>query len=194
MTGYDRLVRELEAMIEAQLSQVNTTLPGRVLSYDPGTNRAVVQPILPKRLADGGTLPAPAIVSVPLIWPTAGGATITMPVSAGDGVMLHFSSRSLEGWLSGQDGAPDDPRQFDLSDAIATPGLVANRGAPVDGSSLVISFGGSTIRLEPGGTVRIQASNIVLEGANLTHNGKNVGDTHAHGGVMSGGSLTGPPA
>ena len=142
----DTLLTAMQGMVEAALAEVNTAVPGVIVSYDPGSNRAVVRAALPKRLADDTVLAAPQIVSVPVVWPSAdvGGrqAALTFPLKAGDGVLLHFSQRSLETWLSGGSGAPDDPRMFDLTDAIATPGLNAGgvAGDGSDGSSRRLSF------------------------------------------------------
>lgn len=171
----------LALAIEQALSEVHTTVPGRIVSYDAATNRAVVQPVLPKMLADGRTLNAPNIVSVPMVWPSMGGATFSMPVTAGDGVMLHFASRSLEGWLSGSDEAPDDPRMFDLTDAIAVPGLSASRPA-VDPENMVISFGGAEIKITPDGKINMTCTEFNVNGINLF--------THRHPGV-SGGPING---
>ncbi|MEN5299020.1 phage baseplate assembly protein V [Brucella sp. TWI559] len=44
------------------------------------------------------------------------------------------------------------------------------------------------------GPVKVTASAIVFESAELTHNGKNVGHDHKHTGVVPGGALTGDPA
>ncbi len=190
------LISTIENVFESIMSNVHTALPGTIVSYDPATNRAVIRPTLPKRLADGRELPAPDVISVPMVWPTSGGATITMPVAAGDGVLLHFSSRSLDGWLAGETSSPDDPRMFDLSDAIATPGLSASRPA-VHAENLVISFGGASISITPGGEIILHAVKITTDSpieSTSTIKAQGVGlTTHRHGGVMSGGSNTGGP-
>ena len=155
-------VEQLQAAFESTLSNLNTMLPGVVQSYDPARNRAVVRPTLPKQLADGRTLDAPDVFEVPVAWPAAGGAIMTMPVKPGDGAMLLFAARSLEGWLSGDDRAPLDPRQFDLSDAVAILGLRAT-GVSADPDAVEILFDGSKVRLEPGGISRIQGATLHIE-------------------------------
>ena len=45
---------------------------------------------------------------------------------------------------------------------------------------------------QEGGSATMKG-NVAIEGGSLTHNGKNVGSTHAHSGVQSGGSNTGSP-
>ncbi len=150
------LIAAMQGMAEDAISNVNTAVPGVVVSYDAGSNRATVRASLPKRLADGQALPAPNIVSVPVVFPAAdvGGtqAALTLPLKPGDGVLLHFSQRSLEGWLSGSGDAPDDPRMFDLSDAIAVPGLNAG-GVAGDASDVVLRHGNASLRMKPDGTI-----------------------------------------
>lgn len=43
-------------------------------------------------------------------------------------------------------------------------------------------------------TMTQTASGFAFEGGTMTHNGKNIGDTHIHGGVLEGGGFTDPPA
>lgn len=45
---------------------------------------------------------------------------------------------------------------------------------------------------QEGGSATMKG-NVAIEGGSLTHNGKNVGSTHTHGGVQSGGSNTAVP-
>lgn len=192
----DQFVSAVSQAISEQLSEMNTILPGVIESYDPVRNRAVVRPTMPKRLADGRDLPAPQIFEVPLVWLTSGGASVTMPVKPGDGVTLMFAQRSLDSWLSGGTTAPEDPRQFDLSDAIALPGLLANRPA-VHPENLVMSFGEASISITPGGDVIIKANKVILD-APLTETPQGdirAGDialkTHRHQ-EQGDGNLTGP--
>lgn len=178
----------LEQTVERLLSDVNTTVPGTIVSYDAGRNRAVVRPSLPKRLADGTELPAPDVHEVPVQWMTAaGGVRFTFPVRAGDTVTLHFAQRSLDEWLNGESGAPQDPRRFDLTDAVAVPGSPAALSG-VDPDNIVLSMEGSTVTIEPGGTVRIKTTKVVIEAPNaeLTGSWKVGGDVVVDGDVRAG--------
>ncbi|CAG9173048.1 Gp138 family membrane-puncturing spike protein [Cupriavidus respiraculi] len=145
-------VTELRQLIAAELAEVHTSLPGVIVSYD-GT-AAVVRPALPKQLANGQILAAPQIVQVPVCWPCGDmngqQALVTVPLKPGDAVMLSFSERALEGWLAGNDTAPDDPRQFDLSDAFATPMLRPGTAA-ADTDNVSVQYGALSLKLTPGG-------------------------------------------
>jgi len=148
------IVRSLQIMIESSLSEINTQIPGTIVSYDAASNRAVVKPDLPRRLADDDSLPAPNIVEVPLLWTASSGgkSTFTMPIKPGDGVMLVFQQRSLEGWLSGNKEMPNDPRQFDLSDCVAIPGCQPS-GIAGDTDDVVLRYDQAQIRIKPDGTI-----------------------------------------
>lgn len=203
------MITQLLQMVENQVAEVNTTMPAVVESYDPATNRVVVRPTLPKRLANGEELPPPLIYNVPVQWTASQGgqAAFTFPLAKGDGVMLHFSQRSMEGWLSGKIDAPDDPRMHDLSDAIAVPGLMSSN---VEGhaENVQLKFGKAFLIIKPDGTFSIgndQCSLTFEPGGNITvHSPMMASDgdikagtitlkTHKHTGVQSGLSNTGLP-
>lgn len=142
-------------IIDAALSEVYTTLPGVIVDYDGVT--ATVRPALPKQLANGDILAAPLIARVPIHWLVADGAAaqITVPLKPGDPVTLHFSCRSIEGWLSGSDGPPDDPRQFDLTDCFATP--VMRPGPRADTENVCVRYGAGVLTIAPDGSTQLDA-------------------------------------
>jgi len=66
----------------------------------------------------------PLLVDVPVVFPRGGGVTLTFPVKAGDECQLIFNDRCIDfWWQSGGVQLPVDPRQHDLSDAVAIVGL-----------------------------------------------------------------------
>lgn len=214
------LVRRL---IATELADVYTTLPGEVVAYDGVFVTA--RPTLAKRLANGDTLPPPQIVRVPVCWPVGdvhgARALISVPLKAGDAIKLSFSARALENWLAGDNGPPDDPRQFDLSDAFASP-LLRPGTMAADTQNVSIQYGPGTLKLSPAGDLTFQVKTwtvqaeqttfntpvtvngpltytqgmageggeggasmrirggVAYEGGAITHNGKNIGDTHRH--------------
>ena len=123
--------------IERVLGSVHTCMPAVVVDFDISTQTATVQPSL--QINMGGTLQTlPQISKVPVVFPSTATAWVRLPVAKGDQVMLHFSEQSLDKWAQG-DGSPTatgTPHRFDLSDAIAVPGLRPNskafkaKGAP----------------------------------------------------------------
>jgi len=187
-------IQSLQTMIESALSEVNTQLPATVISYDPVKNRAVVKPSMPKRYADDESSDSPQIVEVPIVWTASGGgkSTLTMPIKPGDGVMLSFQQRSLEGWLSGKNDIPDDPRQFDLSDCVAIPGCQPS-GISADPNDVVLRFEKAEVRIKPDGSIIMgnDKGNVTIDGSgNMTLNAQSINvvtpgkqfhlETHGH--------------
>jgi hypothetical protein len=120
-----RLSDLLNEAIESTIQGLHFCTPGEVVEYEPNRGqRAKVKPLLRRKLADGTVIPSPVIVDVPVVWPRGGGGQLHMPLRAGDGVLLVFSDKSLDAWMStGGESTPSDDRFCDLSDAIALPGL-----------------------------------------------------------------------
>ena len=190
----DDIADSIRQMIETQIMTMNTTLPGVVVSYDG--KRAVVKPSLSKRTADDNEIEPPNIISVPVVWPGSANGGLKSDLKPGDGVMLHFSQRSLEGWLSGVSGAPDDPRIYDLSDAIAVPGLSPSLEGFKDGVRL--HWGGTSLELKEGSaSLSVGSMSIEISDSEIRVNGKLIINgqeylQHTHKNVQSGSAVSGP--
>ncbi len=181
-----------------------TALPAVVESFDAATCTAVVQPVVGGVRYDADGAPAattlPVIPDVPVLFPRAGGCALTMPITAGDEVLLVFSSRPIDSWWqSGGVQRPASARMHDLADAFAIPGPMSRPAVLPNISTTQAQLrndaGTASISLNPDtGVVTILApGGVAFSGGPLTHNGKNVGDTHTHGGVAIGGSNTSAP-
>jgi hypothetical protein len=161
------LTELIEQQVEVQLGNtLNTSMPAKIISYNAATNRAVVKPVLPKRLASEEPLDSPQIVEVPVVFPASGGgkASMTFPLKPGDGVMLSVQQRSLEGWLDGRETMPDDPRQFDLSDSVAIAGCQPS-GIVGDPDHVVLKFDKCTVTLTNDNSVVVatEKANILVD-------------------------------
>jgi len=114
----------VKAISKSLISELYTCLPGRIESYDPSTKKANVKPLLKRQMSNGDILERPVIVNTPVVFLSSSDSIISIPLKKGDGCLILFSQRSLDTWLdNGGDVLPNDPRQFDLSDAICIPGL-----------------------------------------------------------------------
>lgn len=163
MTSPSDIFRE---SVNAILCNVHTSLPGIVKSYDASSNKATIQPALNKNYTSGSQ-PMPVLENVPIMFPN----NVVFPVNNGDYVLLVFVERSIDLWLSvGGQVTPTDPRKFDLSDAIAIPGLMPfTQTYPNNNNQdYVISFGGSTITIKPNGDVIIKTAGKVAIGNQVT--------------------------
>lgn len=152
--------------VNSILCNVHTSLPGIVKHYDPNTNKATIQPALNKNFTSGET-PMPVLENVPIVFPK----NIIFPINTNDYVVLFFMERSIDLWLSvGGQVTPTDPRKFDLSDAIAIPGLEPFTQTYPDNNNedYVISYAGSTIRINSNGDIVIKTSNKVAIGTPTT--------------------------
>lgn len=167
--------------IRSTLNNIHTALPAIITKYDPTGPKAEVKPQIKKIYTDNTVIALPAIVSVPVVFPRTSRFRLSFPLEEGDGVLLVFSERSLETWLArGEDVAPQDVRKFDLSDAIAIPGLWAfgkgmiidsgeelelaldNVKITTDGTDFIITNGTAIIKSD-GGTVDVNNGNLTVE-------------------------------
>lgn len=119
------LTKNILDLINQQLVETFTAMPGKIVEYDYETNLAVVQPSLKRKfkaLEDATLLPL--VSSVPVCFPSSKDAYFRLPIAVGDEGELIFQMRSIDAWLeNGGEVNPDDPRKFHLSDATFWPGL-----------------------------------------------------------------------
>jgi hypothetical protein len=154
---------DIRAYVEDMLRRVNTSLPGRIESYNPATGKAEVQPLLREVYADGEELTLPRISNVPVVFHRTADASITLPLAKGDGVLLLFCQRSLDTWLStGGIAKPDDVRMHSLTDAIAIPGLLPFSIGGTGFTDLVIQRGGAQFKIEGSDKLAIGTSSVEL--------------------------------
>lgn len=94
-------------------------IPGKVVSFDPATQTATIQPMYKPR-HNGEPVDMPELQEVPVRFTRAGGFVITSPIKAGDMVTLRPQMRSSEEYQTGGDYTPvGDARSFALSDMEA---------------------------------------------------------------------------
>ena len=154
-----------------QLNNIHTCLPAEIVSYDYTKQRATVQPLLNKVWSDGTSTPMPEQQNVPVIFPRAGGASLTFPVIAGDTCLLVFIERSTDVWKTvGGQVNPDDPRKFDLSDGVAIMGLFpfSESSQAENNTDVFLTYAGSKIVIKQNGDVVIDTASKVAIGNSTT--------------------------
>lgn len=154
-----------------QLYDVHTALPGTIISYDSTLQKATIQPSLKKSYLDGTTQEMPILNNVPVIFPRAGGASLTFPVVQGDSCLLLFIERSTDLWKSvGGIVAPDDPRKFDLSDAVAIMGLMpfSENSLSENNEDVLLTYKNSNIRIKSSGEIQIETAGKIAIGSQTT--------------------------
>ena len=184
----------LNSMMQSHLTDVNTAIPGVIVSYSNGLAR--VAPTGKKRFADGDVLDYPIIPNVRVCWPSfsGGSAGIKGPIKPGDRCLLVFSQQAIDG--------TDDRRVFDLQDACAIMCDIGNASVSdsTNNDDMTVYFGAAHIRLTASGELIINApggttitGNIAHSGGSITSLGKKIDGEHTHGGVAAGGDNTAVP-
>lgn len=144
------IVDALRKMVDSRLYEVNTSMPGTIVSYSAG--RASVQPTPKKRFPDGDVLSFPILQNVRVCWPSFAGGTagVKGPIKPGDKCLIVVAQQAVDG--------TDDPRRFDMSDAYVIPcDLGAAVGESADNSGMTMFFGAAYLRITEGGALLINA-------------------------------------
>lgn len=143
------LLDAIDVMMDAKVAAMNTALPGEVLKYDASTGKAEVRPLIRLKYADGTTLTPPVIVNVPIVMPRTQGGSLTLPVAAGDKVLLIFAQWSIDRWLSeGGEVDAGDARAHAMSDAFAIPGAFSFKDGPTGETGTVLKDGSTKVKIE----------------------------------------------
>lgn len=148
--------------IQAFMDYVNTSIPGVIQKYDYKKKLATVLPSINHINSENRGFTMPILNSVPVIFPGTADSTIHFPLKKGDKVLIIFSQRSLERWIT-QDGSaqdPGDPRQFALQDAYCIPGLFTPKapGKPVTGTGFEILHKDTKIVLQDDGSIELNGN------------------------------------
>jgi hypothetical protein len=158
------LAEVLRLWFAAHDARLRVCMPGRVERYDATQRRADVKPLVKASYEDAaGTRRAdslPVVPSVPVVFPGAGGFTLTFPVQPGDTVLLVFADESLDRWLSrGGEVDPGEVRPHDLSNAVALVGLqsFANALAAHADNVVLGKPDGARVEITSGGEIHAHA-------------------------------------
>lgn len=157
------LAELLERFRNAMQEELHVALPGRVVAFDAAAQTVDVEPMVNRSLerSDGSRVQEllPTIRAVPVVFPGAGKWFVRFPLGAGDEVLVVCCERDLARWRqTGERSDPVDVRAHHLAHAVAIPGL---RSRPQQlptpsGAALELGeVGGSTIRIEDDGTIRL---------------------------------------
>jgi hypothetical protein len=106
------------------------------------------------------------IQDVPIVFPSAGGFTITMPIAVGDEVLVLFAARCIDSWWQngGFGNVPMEYRMHDLSDGFAIPGpkSVPRAIASISATDLQIRNDAGTTYLSIGADGKIGFTNATV--------------------------------
>lgn len=158
-------VNEIKKLFKDQMKEMHTILPGEILTFDPATGLADVQPVMKFKLPNGTTVNYPQIYGVPVMFPQTVTASITYPVKTGDGCLLLMAEQSIDYWMYGQE--TDTTLAFDLTNAICIPGLLRAVTSVMteacQRNAVIVDVKGTRLAVTDG-IVEITAENVMVNG------------------------------
>lgn len=206
--------------MDGRQSTIWTAMPGIVKAVDLTTMTVSVQPALKGSIqGENGAVRSvdmPLLIMVPLVFPSAGGFTLTMPVTINDEVLVVFASRCIDSWwvAGGYNNIPMELRMHDLSDGFAIPGIFSQphklTAVSATSAQLRNRLGTSYIELDATGAINLVSpvginfigpigltGAAVITGAvvvtgEVTANGIPL-STHKHTGITTGPGNSGGP-
>jgi len=178
------------------MQNTDDMLPARVVSYDRGTNMAVVQPMIMMISTGGDNIQRAHIAEVPVMQYGGGGFLLSFPLQPGNLGWIKANDRDTSIFLQSFDmSIPNTHRVKSFSDAVFIPDVMT--GYTISGddedSAVLQNLSGSVKISISSSKVKITAPDVEVVSDTLTHNGVNVGATHTHSGVAIGAGNTGVP-
>lgn len=155
---------------ENLLNEINTSFPAEIVIYDSSNQLATIKPTLKRKLKDGSSFEMPEIYNVPVVFSRSKDFFIHFPLKKGDRVLVVVAQRSLDKWLN--DGAkqtPDDNRKFNLSDAIALPGLYPKIEPLIfksDKDAISINSKNGFIQISENGDIKLKNNKAEINASN----------------------------
>lgn len=156
----------INRLFDSFMQSIHTALPARIEKYNFRECRAEVKPLIKKEYENNIIQELPIITNVPVIWPRTQDGSITFPLNRGDTILIIFSERALENWLSKGDlTVAGNKRKFDLTDAIAIPGLFSfnNSVKTESGDKFELHYKNASIIIDNNNKVDINDGNLTIE-------------------------------
>lgn len=208
---YNDQEEAMRIILDGRQVGIWTAIPAYVTSVDFSAMTIEAQPTIQQNVFnENGELTLvnlPKLLDVPIIFPSAGGFTITLPIAVNDEVLILFSSRCIDAWFqSGGIQKSMDYRMHDLSDGFALPGpkSLPNIIPNISSTSAQIrnNAGTTYVEIASNGKINLVTPSEVSITGNLRVSGSiiAVGDVfadgtslHVHTHPQSGGGNTGAP-
>lgn len=166
MRGHGQFVEQVKETVNTMLAQVHTCVPGKIVSFDPGTCQATVLPSMKIKKPDGEKMDYPQITGVPvvLIQCSNQNATVAYPIKAGDGCMIFFSEQALDQFLYERDTKTD--LHFDLTNAVALVGIFSTANAVMRDAcsqdAIIVDVGGTRLTIKNDGLIQADCKKFVI--------------------------------
>ena len=174
----DTAAKAIEFVIEQRLKEVNTALPGIVQSFDASTRRAQVKAAIPRMTRAGQVLERSTIHNVPVVFPSAGGYTLSFPLVEGDAVLLVYAQQGIGNFKTTHGRALPTPEGgFAQHDAIAIPGFGPLTITPISGGVTPNLIGMTLQANDASRFININDTNITIGGDVFVTGNLTVGGT-----------------
>ncbi|GLG01592.1 hypothetical protein Alches_16320 [Alicyclobacillus hesperidum subsp. aegles] len=159
-------------LMDTVAANIRVAMPGIIQAFDPVEQVVSVQPAIRERIRNPDLsyswVKLPLLLDVPIVFPRAGGFSLTMPVQQGDECLIVFGDMCMDGWWSsgGVQNQPDK-RRHDLSDGYAIlgvwsqPRVISNYAT--DAAQLRTDDGQTYISLKPG-EIDLVATTVKVNG------------------------------
>lgn len=120
--------QEIENTAREVANEIHTALPGKIVSFEAEKGIVSVKPYGKYVTLDEKELDYPIISDVPLVFPMCQSSKtgIAFPVKPGESCLVIISEVELDAWRSGAES--ESSLRYDLSSAIAIPGLLSDGG------------------------------------------------------------------
>lgn len=188
-------------LVQRIMARISTSTVVKVMGVDGGF--VDIMPLVNQIDGNGNAFPHGTIYRCPFWRLQGGNSGIVCDPVVGDIGYALFADRDISSVVANRGQAnPGSRRRFDMADAVYLGGILDDeptqfvRLAP-DGitisSPVAIELDAPTISLVAPAVTIMATGAVTIVSATLTHNGKNIGDTHEHSGVTAGGGHTGPP-
>lgn len=194
----DSLSGLMRLVMTKTLQAMDGKMPARVIAYDRATNRATLQPVIKMVGTDGREIDRAPVASVRVYQFGNGGFSLSLPIKPGDLGWLHAGDRDISAFLQNHmDGAPNTARMHSFQDGMFFPDAMkyGNVAGGSEGRAVfATSDNGTSIAFDGDGIYFTHGGNVVsLTASGLHMNGKNIGDTHTHAGIVPGSGNTAVP-
>lgn len=144
-------VDQVEKVSRSVMEEMHTAIPGKIQSFNATKGLAVVQPYGMYTTGAGKKMAYPTITDVPVIIPQCATANIQIafPIESGSDCLVIVAEQELDAWLGG--GESENDMRFDLTSAIAIPGL-CNKGSAIlkeacDDKSIILRNGSTKLKV-----------------------------------------------
>ncbi len=117
-----------QQILDEASTQIRVAMPGIVQAFDSIAQTVTVQLAVREKIRQPDLtykwIEIPLLVDVPVVFPSAGGFSLTLPVAMGDECLVVFADMIIDGWWA-SGGVQNQPekRRHDLSDGFAILGI-----------------------------------------------------------------------